>query len=69
MNRKDRYFRNALPVCPKCGMDGGKRLVSDTVPEKYFVICEVCGFQTKPHVTQSAATKEWSCDGKNSIMK
>ena len=54
-----RRFRMALPVCPKCGMDSGKRLISDTVPEKYFVVCETCGYMTKPHPTQTAATKEW----------
>ena len=47
-----------LPVCPNCGMDSGKRLISDTVPEKYFVVCETCGYMTKPHPTQTAATKE-----------
>lgn len=49
----------ALPVCPNCGMDSGKRFISDTVPEKYFVVCETCGYMTKPHPTQAAATKEW----------
>ena len=48
-----------LPVCPKCGMDSGKRFISDTVPETYFVVCETCGHITKPHPTQTAATKEW----------
>ena len=49
-----------LPVCPKCGMDSGKRFISDTVPERYFVVCETCGYRTKPHGSQSTATKEWS---------
>ena len=53
-------FRMTLPVCPNCGMDSGKRLISDTVPGKYFVVCETCGYMTKPHPTQTAATKEWS---------
>ena len=55
-----RRFRMELPVCPKCGMDSGKRFVSDTVPEKYFVVCETCRYRTKPHGSQSTATKEWS---------
>ena len=48
-----------LPVCPKCGMDSGRRVVSDGIPERYFVVCETCGYMTKPHPTQTAATKEW----------
>ena len=48
-----------LPVCPKCRMDSGRRVVSDGVPERYFVVCETCGYMTKPHPTQTAATKEW----------
>lgn len=63
MNKRCRYFRKALPVCPKCGMYSGRRMVSDTNPEKYFVVCETCGFRTKPHPDQSAATNEWI--GKN----
>ena len=54
-----RRFRMGLPVCPKCGMDSGKRCISDTVPARYFVVCETCGFMTRPHPTQTAATKEW----------
>ena len=54
-----RRFRMALPVCPKCGMDSGRRVVSDGVPERYFVVREACGYMTKPHPTQTAATKEW----------
>ena len=37
-----------------------KRFISDTVPERYFVVCETCGYRTKPHGSQSTATKEWS---------
>ena len=54
-----RRFRMELPVCPKCRMDSGRRVVSDGVPERYFVVCETCGYMTKPHPTQTAATKEW----------
>ena len=58
MSRK--YFKKKLPVCPKCGMDSGRRLVTETCPERYFVVCETCGYRTKPHGSQSTATKEWS---------
>ena len=56
-----RSFRKALPVCPNCGMDSGDRkvLYGSGAQEKYFVVCETCGYMTKPHTTQSAATKEW----------
>ena len=60
MNKHNRYFRRKLPSCPKCTMDSGKRMVSLTNPERYFVVCEACGFQTKGHPNQSAATREWS---------
>ena len=53
--------RMALPVCPKCGMDSGDRkvLYGSGTQEKYFVVCSTCGYMTKPHPTQTAATKEW----------
>lgn len=55
-------FKKALPVCPKCGMDSGDRkvLYGSGTAEKYFVVCSTCGHMTKPHATQTAATKEWS---------
>ena len=54
-------FRMELPVCPKCGMDSGDRkvLYGSGAQEKYFVVCSMCGYMTKPHTSQSAATKEW----------
>ena len=59
MSRK--YFKKKLPVCPKCGMDSGDRkvLYGSGAQEKYFVVCSTCGYMTKPHTSQSAATKEW----------
>ena len=57
-----RRFRMVLPVCPKCWMDSGDRkvLYGNGAQEKYFVVCSTCGYMTKPHPTQTAATKEWS---------
>ena len=63
MNKGSKYFKKPLRVCPKCGMDSGRRLVSDTIPERYFVVCETCGYRTKGYVDQTAATNEWI--GKN----
>ena len=52
--------RMDLPECPACGMDSGKRIMTDQEPPSYYVVCELCGFKTRPHPTQSAATKEWA---------
>lgn len=56
-----RRFRMALPVCPKCGMDSGVRkvLYGAGTEERYFVVCETCGYMTRPHRRQSSATNEW----------
>lgn len=59
MNYRGRYNRTPLPPCRVCGMDAGARKVTETVPEKFFVVCGVCGFKTRPHANQSAATREW----------
>lgn len=64
MNGRNVYFRFALPCCPKCGMDSGRRMAALTNPEQYFVVCEACGFRTRPHPTQSSATYEWNSLGK-----
>ena len=49
-----------LKHCRVCGMDSGVRKVTVKVPEKFFVVCEVCGYKTRPHNTQSGATREWN---------
>ena len=59
-NYTNKYFRKHLPECPKCRMDAGRRMVSDTVPERYFVICEACGFKVGPYANQSAASRKWA---------
>lgn len=55
-----KYKRMKLPECPVCDMDSGKRMMTENEPVNYYVVCEVCGFKTRPHPTQSAATNEWS---------
>lgn len=62
MNYKGQYKRVPLKGCPRCGMHSGKRKVSVTVPEKFFIYCESCGHLTRPHTTQSAATNEWNAE-------
>lgn len=59
MNRGCRTFRTELGPCPKCGMDSGRRMVTDTPIERYIVRCESCGYQTPPRQTQGAATRLW----------
>lgn len=60
MNWRGKYKYLDLKPCRACGMDAGARKASETIPEKYYVVCEVCGFKTRPHPTQSAASKEWN---------
>lgn len=60
MNYRGLNKREPLPTCPVCGMDAGERMVTLKVPEEFFVQCFVCGFKTKRHKSQSAATKEWN---------
>lgn len=60
MTYHGKYKRMELPECPVCGMYAGKRMMSETEPPQYYVVCEVCGFKTRPHPTQSAASHEWT---------
>jgi hypothetical protein len=60
MNYHGKYHRTELKACRVCGMDAGQRMVTETVPEKFFVVCQICGFKTKPCKSQSAASKEWN---------
>lgn len=60
MNRRGVYNRYPVMECPNCGRDAGRRMVTDTVPEKFVVVCDVCGYRTKARPTQAAATNEWN---------
>lgn len=64
MNYRGQYKRDGLPLCPKCGMDSGKRVVIEGSNEQYYVVCETCGYRTKPHPNQVAATHEWARKGR-----
>lgn len=49
-----------LPTCPACGMDSGNRMMNpNKEPPDFYIVCQICGFRTRPHVSLSAATKEW----------
>lgn len=60
MNFRGKYNRTELKPCKCCGMDSGVRMVTETVPEKFFVVCQICPYKTRAHKSQSAATKEWN---------
>ena len=60
MNYLGKHKYKELAPCRACCMYGGQRMVTETSPEKFFVVCRVCGFKTKPHKTQAAATAEWN---------
>lgn len=64
---KNRDYRNwmGLKHCRVCGMDSGVRKVTVKVPEKFYVVCEVCGYKTRPHPSQSGATREWNNERKS----
>ena len=60
MNSYGKVRYKDLRECRVCGMDSGERMVKEGSNEAYFVVCRSCGFQTKPHKTQSAATHAWN---------
>ena len=60
MNYRGKYRRQPLAPCRVCGMDAGLRMVTETVPEKFYVVCQICPYKTRAHKTQSAATLEWN---------
>lgn len=53
--------RIELPTCPACGMDAGFRKMNpNKEPPDFYIVCQICGFRTRPRASLSAATKEWS---------
>ena len=60
MNYMGKHNYKGLNTCRVCGMEAGERMVTETVPEKFYVVCRICGFKTRPHKGQSAATAEWN---------
>lgn len=59
MSKRIRNPYDRLPECPICGMDSGVRKITDTVPEKCYVICETCGYKAGPCKSMSSAVSEW----------
>lgn len=60
MNAKCQKPRTILGLCPKCGMDGGKRMVSENNPLKCYIVCETCGFVLGPYKDFQHVTREWN---------
>lgn len=60
MNFRGQYNFVNLKHCKVCGMDAAARKVHEGVEDKFYVVCEVCGFKTKGHKNQSSASKEWN---------
>lgn len=60
MNEGNRQPRRTLGLCPRCGMDSGERMILDSVPELYVVVCRTCGCRTRLYQTKGAETRAWN---------
>ena len=60
MNYRGKHKYMELAPCRVCRMSAGVRKVTTSVPERFFVVCQCCGYKTQPCSTQSLATKEWN---------
>ena len=54
-----------LKVCRVCGLNAGARKVSVKHPDHFYVVCEICGYKTRPHSTVAGATREWNNERKD----
>lgn len=57
MNRS--RFRKTLSPCPRCRLDSGLRMQTETVPEQFYVVCQSCGYRAGPCADQGRATRAW----------
>ena len=53
-------FRTPLGLCPKCGMDSGRRKMLDHSDKPYMVWCETCLYHTRRYNTPTKAVDEWN---------
>ena len=67
MNSENRHTTHRLEPCPRCGMDSGKRMQTETVPERFFVVCLSCGYTVGPCGSPSAASVKWDKEYRNAI--
>lgn len=64
MNARGARPKQTLGLCPRCHMDSGKRMTEEGSKEKYFVICETCGYIVGPYKTGGAAVKIWNMESR-----
>jgi hypothetical protein len=69
MKYHGQYKTKELKHCRVCGMDSGARKVTVKYPERFYVVCETCGFKTRPHSSQAAATREWNSERKDEQIR
>lgn len=67
MNCDNRHPVHKLEPCPRCNMDSGKRMQTETVPERFFVVCQSCGYTVGPCGSPSAASVKWEKEYRNAI--
>lgn len=60
MNRNNRRATALLEPCPQCGRDSGRRMQTETVPEKFYVVCQSCGYRVGPYKAIFAASQRWN---------
>lgn len=69
MNARNTPFRHPLEPCPKCNRDSGKRMQTETVPERFFIVCQSCGYRVGPCGSTSEATKKWDKEYRMKYIK
>ena len=67
MNYRGIPPKHKLEPCPKCRRDSGKRMQTETVPEKFYVVCQSCGYRVGPCGSPSAAAVKWDKEYRNAI--
>lgn len=69
MNARNTPFRHLLEPCPKCNRDSGKRMQTETVPEKFYIVCQSCVYRVGPCGSTSEATKKWDKEYRMKYIK
>ena len=59
MNCDNRHPVHKLEPCPRCNMDSGQRMQTETAPEKFFIVCQSCGYRLGPYKAMCTATQQW----------
>lgn len=69
MNARHTAPRHRLEPCPKCHRDSGKRMQTETVLEKFYVVCQSCGYRVGPCGSPSVAAQKWDKEYSRAICK